>query len=289
VTSSVSAERLGDDFDSGGRGTVAGGPTSPGEQRAIAGRLSLGVGRALLPPFGLVVLVLAAWWLAADLADSTVFPGPLPSARSLVHELGVGEFRSAALSTVALLAVSYAAVVFVGAVTGLLVGLSGFWRDAVLPLVYVFNSVPKVVLYPLFLIFLGIGDRGVGSFAFLSGVIPMFLMVVEGVASIPRVHLKLAAALQLPTWQVLRRVVLPGTLPAVIAGARVAFGLTFLGLLLGQLLAGTSGLGYELVRSVTLVRLQDIMGQALFVVLLALVPALALRVAEHRIDRRFQS
>ena len=259
----------------------------PVERVGVAAGLPLGAARGLLPPISLVVVVLAAWWLAADLANSTVFPGPVPAVRSLVHQLGIGEFRSAALSTVALLAVAYAAVVVVGAASGLLLGLSTFWRDAVLPLVYVFNSIPKVVLYPLFLIFLGIGDRGVGSFAFLSGVIPMFLMVVEGVASIPRVQLKLAAGLRLPTRQVLRKVVLPGSLPAVIGGARVAFGLTFLGLLLGQLLAGTSGLGYELVRSVTLVRLQDIMGQALFVVLLALVPALALRAAEHRIDRRF--
>jgi NitT/TauT family transport system permease protein len=243
----------------------------------------------VLPPVILAVLGVAAWWLGADAAQSTVFPTPPQSMRSLFSNLGSAEFRSSLFSSLKLLAESYLAAVLIGGLLGVTIGLSRFVADAVSPLLYALNSIPKIVVYPLFLIFLGIGDTSRFSFAFVTGLLPMLLMALDGATAVQRVHLKLAASVGLGYPALLRKIVLPSLVPALATGARLTFGLTFLGLLLAEMFSGSGGLGYELLRNVSLVRLQDIVGEVVLVGVIALIPTILLRWAENRLRARFGS
>ena len=241
------------------------------------------------PPLVLAVAITAAWSLSASVADSAVFPGPSDALAGLRSDLHNSRFITSVGDTARVLAASYVAAVAVGAVAGMLLGLSAFWSKAVLPVVYAFNSVPKIILYPVFLLFLGIGDVSRGSFAFVSGVLPMFLMMVEATAGVSRLHLKLAASLGMSRGSLLRRVVIPSVLPSLAAGMRLCFGLTLLGLLLAEMFSASSGLGYELLRNVALGRVENIMGQVILIGVLALVPTLALQQMELRIRGRYES
>lgn len=243
--------------------------------------------RLVLPPVLLVIFIVGLWWIAAALADSTVFPTPPESMRSLAANLGHADFRQSVRDSLRVLVFAYLAAVLVGTVVGVLLGLSAFWSEALLPLFYALNSIPKVVLFPLFLLFLGIDAPGRGAFAFLHGMLPMLLVVVEGTAAVARVHLKLAAGLGLSRAAVIRKIVFPTIVPSLASGARLSFGLTFLGLLVGEMLAGSGGLGYELLRNVSMVRLQDIVGEVVLVAVLALVPTLILRWLESRVQSRY--
>lgn len=239
------------------------------------------------PPIALAAVVVAAWWIVAALADSSVFPTPSESMQSLAEDLGRPRFIDSIVSSVRVLAIAFVAAGMVGALLGMLLGLSSFWSAVVLPVVYAFNSIPKITLYPIFLLFLGIGDFSRGTFAFVSGVLPMFLIVVEATAAVQRLHLKLAASLNLGWFRLLVHIVVPSVLPALVSALRLTFGLTFLGLLLAEMFSGSSGLGFEILRNVALARMENILGEVILIAVMALIPTLLLQGLEKRVTSRY--
>ncbi|RBM18805.1 ABC transporter [Prauserella sp. PE36] len=245
-------------------------------------------GPAWVPPLVLAAAIVVVWTVTAALADSAVYPGPGQALESLRADIGDTRFMGSVADTARVLLLSYAAAIGVGAITGMLLGLSAFWSRAALPVVYALNSVPKIVLYPIFLLFLGIGDLSRGSFAFVSGVLPMFLIMVEATAGVSRLHLKMSASLGMSRWSLLRRIVVPSVLPSLASGMRLCFGLTLIGLLLAEMFSGSSGLGYELLRNLSLARVENIIGQVILIGVLALVPTLALQQLELRIRNRYE-
>lgn len=244
-------------------------------------------GTAWVPPLFFAAAMVVVWTVTAALADSAVYPGPGQALDSLWSDLGNPRFMTSVSDSARVLLLSYAAVVVVGAVAGMLLGLSAFWSRAVLPLVYALNSVPKIVLYPIFLLFLGVGDIGRGAFAFASGVLPMFIIMVEAGAGVSRLHLKMAAGLGMSRLSLLRRIVVPSVLPSLATGMCLCFGLTLIGLVLAEMFAGSSGLGQELLRNLSIGRMENIAGEVILVAAIALVPTLVLSWAERWIARRY--
>ncbi|MGW5340867.1 ABC transporter permease [Rhodococcus pyridinivorans] len=256
---------------------------------STSARLSLRRGTpSWVPPVALAVVLLVVWAATAALADSAVYPGPLEALDSLRADIGSSRLQQSVLDTTRVLLLSYVAAIAIGSVAGMLLGLSAFWSSATLPVVYALNSIPKIVLYPIFLLFLGIGDFSRGSFAFVSGVLPMFLIMVEATASVSRLHLKMAASLNMSRFSLMRRIIVPSVLPSFAAGMRLCFGLTLIGLLLAEMFSGSTGLGYELLRNLSLARVENIMGQVVLIGVLALIPTLALQQLEVRIRNRYE-
>lgn len=241
-----------------------------------------------IPPATLAAALVVTWTFTAALADSAVYPGPLSALASLRSDLSDSRFLGSVADTARVLALSYVAATAAGAIGGMLLGLSAFWSRAILPIVYALNSVPKIVLYPIFLLFLGIGDPSRGAFAFVSGALPMFLIMVEATAGVSRLHLKMAASLGMSRWTLLRRIVAPSVLPSLASGMRLCFGLTLIGLLLAEMFSGSSGLGYELLRNLSLARVENIIGQVILIGFLALVPTLTLQLLELRVRNRYE-
>jgi NitT/TauT family transport system permease protein len=228
------------------------------------------------PPVVLAVAGIAAWWGLAAVLDSSVVPDPLESLRGLRRQLDTPSFRTSIVDTVRVLAISYAVAAVLGAALGTLLGVRSFWSRALLPLVYALNSVPKVTLFPIFLLVLGLGDLSRGAFAVLSGLLPMFILAAEATRGVPRSHLKLASSLQVGELKVMSKIVWPSALPAIASGLRLTFGFTFLGLLVAEMFAGSSGLGQELLHNVSIGRMEYIAGEIVLIAVIALVPTAVL-------------
>jgi ABC-type nitrate/sulfonate/bicarbonate transport system permease component len=104
---------------------------------------------------------------------------------------------------------------------------------------------------------------------------------------IDRNLLRLGDSLALNRWALLRKIIIPALIPTLATAARLAFGLTVIGLLLAGMISGTSGLGYELVSNIANVRMSRITGQVVFIIVLAIVPGFLLRYVEQRLTRRY--
>ncbi|WP_315773661.1 ABC transporter permease [Rhodococcoides kroppenstedtii] len=261
----------------------------PSSARSQSGSPSAGMSaaRRVLPPLVVAVAGVALWWLAAVVADSTIFPTPAEAVRSLIEDLGKADFRANVLDSIRILVIGFLASTVLGSLLGLALGLSAFWTRAILPIFYAINSIPKIVLYPIFLSFLGIGELSRAGFTFYAAFVPMFLVAVESTASVHRIHLKMAASLQVGWPRLVRQIVIPSVLPSLATGMRMTFGLAFLGLLLAEMFSSSAGIGYELLRNVSLVRMENIMGTVVLILLMALPPTIALQWLENRVVSKY--
>ncbi|MFI1459179.1 ABC transporter permease [Nocardia carnea] len=260
-------------------------PTRPISLGAAVPRIS--TARRVGPPVLVAVLGVLAWWATAIVLDSRIFPTPADSMRSLVADLATESFRANVFDSLRLLIAAFVVSVVMGSILGLALGMSAFWSRAVLPIIYSINSIPKIVLYPLFLSFLGIGQLSRFGFAFYAAFVPMLIMAVESATAVNPLHLKMAASLRMSRPRLIRQIIVPSTLPALATGMRTTFGLAFLGLLLAEMFSSSSGIGYEMLRNVSLIRMENIMGTVVLIVVIALPPTIALQALENRITARF--
>lgn len=254
-------------------------------------RAGRGVSAATSAGWVLVVpaVLLVLWWVVAAALDSAVFPGPLESFSQLGRDLADPGFQASIASTIRLLLMGWVLAVVVGTLLGFALGLSAFWSAVFATPLFALYSIPKVTLYPVFLLFLGIGNASLLVFAFFHGVFPIALMVMGATQSMDKLYLKLGDALVLSWVQKLRYILIPALLPAIVTALRIAFGLTLLGLILGEMFSATTGLGRELVSNVANVRVDRIAGQVVFVALIAVIPGFALRWMEKRVTRRYSN
>lgn len=247
--------------------------------------------RGTLAALGWILVVPAAifllWWIAAAVLQSAVFPGPIESLQQLGQDLTNPGFQASIFATVKLLVLGWLLAVVVGTLVGFALGQSQFWSAVFATPLFALYSIPKVTIYPVFLLFLGIGEASLLTFAFFHGVFPIALMVMGATQSMDRIYLKLADALVLSWTQRLRLVLIPALLPTIVTALRIAFGLTLLGLILGEMFSATTGLGRELVSNVANVRVDRIAGQVVFIALIAVIPGFTLRWLEKRVTSRY--
>ena len=135
------------------------------------------------------------------------------------------------------------AVVVVVVLASLLVGSRRF-EHAVYPLIVGLNSVPKVAIAPLFVIWLGTGSEPKIAIAFLIAVFAVIVDAVHGLRSVPQDVLDLGRVLKGSTLDFFLKVRLPCALPSILTGMKVAISLALVGAIVGEFVASQRGLGY---------------------------------------------
>lgn len=134
-----------------------------------------------------------------------------------------------------------------GSVFGILVGLIlGFFRtaDAIgTPIVYSIYPIPKIALLPLFILWLGIGELSKVTIIALGVFFPVVINTFSGVKNVDPLLVKAAVTFGSSRFNVIRKVILPGALPMIFAGLKLAAGTSLLLLVSAEMIAAQEGLG----------------------------------------------
>ncbi|MFH5821135.1 ABC transporter permease [Georgenia sp. AZ-5] len=126
---------------------------------------------------------------------------------------------------------------------GILMGRSRLLTHLLEPVVNLVRPIPVTAWAPLALIIIGIGDRSAIFLVFLAAFFPILVNTVAAVLQVPDRLLEAASMLGTPTWQRLYKVVLPAAMPGIVSGLRVALGLAWALLVVGEMTGITVGLG----------------------------------------------
>jgi NitT/TauT family transport system permease protein len=122
-------------------------------------------------------------------------------------------------------------------------------REALQPHVVLFQLVPKLALGPLFITWFGLGWSSRIAFAMFVSVFPIAIGALTGFGRVDRPTLQMLLACRASRWQVFRHLRLPGALPYIFAGAKVAATMAFTGATVGEFLSAQSGLGYAILNA----------------------------------------
>jgi NitT/TauT family transport system permease protein len=138
----------------------------------------------------------------------------------------------------------FALSVVVGVLIAVMLVSVKWFESAVYPLIVSFNSVPKVAIAPLFVVWLGTGAEPQIAIAFLIAVFAIIVDAIHGLRSVPQDVMDLGRVLKGSAWDFFFKVRLPCALPSILAGMKVSISLALVGAIVGEFVASQRGLGY---------------------------------------------
>jgi NitT/TauT family transport system permease protein len=167
-----------------------------------------------------------------------------------------------------------------------LLGLNQTACEVSEPMLVTLYSLPKVTLYPIVLLFVGIGLGAKVVFGAMYGLIPMMLIAMNAVRSMNPALAKSARVLRLSRWQTIARVMLPATIPEIVTGIRVSFSITLLGVMIGEMFASSRGLGFLIMNSININDTATMMAVTILIAVFAVSVNSALIAWDRKVHRR---
>lgn len=180
--------------------------------------------------------------------DKTLISGPLEVLEHLRALYESGTLFSQITATMYAVALSLLIGVPVGGIAGLVLGSSRFIDRVSEPFLVPLNSLPRIALAPLFIVWFGLTVNAKAAVGVTLVVFIMLFNTRAGVKETSRDLLVLADSLGMSTYERYRKIVLPGSVPVVVAGIRLSLTYALLGVIASEMIGSRDGLGTDIVR-----------------------------------------
>src|SRR5467141_1431166 len=201
----------------------------------------------LLPSLVVFAALLAAWQAAGPLfgVREYLLPGPLAVARALAN-FSVPWHRHLWVTTLEILG-GFALAGAAGVALGIAVAWSPLAARALMPFLVFVNTLPKVAVAPLFLLWLGYGIFPNMLIGALIGFFPVVINTAMGLTQVDPEMLDLGRVFNAPKWKVFVKIRLPNALPYVLSALKITATAAVVGAIVGEFVASQRGLGYVII------------------------------------------
>jgi NitT/TauT family transport system permease protein len=197
-----------------------------------------------LPAIGLAVVVVILWEAAIRLFHVSSFVLPTPSAIVAALVQNAGPLAAASLVTAKEVVLGFLLAGVIGALLALLIKRFRLLGRAVYPLVVVFQTVPKVALAPIFILWFGYDLAPKVALIVVIAFFPVTLNMLAGLEAVDPELIALMRSVGAGENDILRRVQIPFALPALMAGLKIAITFSVIGAIVGEFAGASAGLGY---------------------------------------------
>src|SRR3979411_326989 len=196
-----------------------------------------------------LAIVLTLWQVFGANIDPVLFTTPSKIAAAAVTMIGSGELWTYLWPSLVVLAIGLTLAATIGITIGLL--LARFWVLDVAFGVYItfLYSTPSVALVPLIVLWAGFETTAKVVILFLFAFFPMTINTYQGVKNVDSKLIEVGRAFRCSEAQLWTNIVLPGALPFIVTGLRLAVGRGLIGMVLADLYTAISGIGYLIVRT----------------------------------------
>jgi ABC-type nitrate/sulfonate/bicarbonate transport system permease component len=192
------------------------------------------------------LLLLIAFWQVGDWAGliSTLFlPSPVSIAVTLWDLAVSGVLWQHLSASLARLLIGWFAGTLFGMATGVAAGLWTATRSPVMAVVAALFPIPKIALVPLFIIWFGIGEGSKLATIGLGVFFPTVIATMGGVDNVPRGLIRMGQSFGLSTGTIVRAIILPGAMPAILNGFRVTASIAIVLLVAAEMIGAERGIG----------------------------------------------
>lgn len=189
------------------------------------------------------IAVIVAWQLWIQLGEISPYIMPSPVA-TLLALFERHAWLDNTLYTAGEIFGGYACAVVFGVGMALLFSWSRIFDATLMPLIVTLNMIPKVALGPLFIIWFSYGLGSNILIAFSICFLPILITTSRGLKEVEPDLIDLVRILKATRWQIFVKIQLPGSLPYIFSGMKVAVVLAVAGAIVGEFIASERGLGY---------------------------------------------
>ncbi|MGD9941908.1 MAG: ABC transporter permease [Burkholderiaceae bacterium] len=210
---------------------------------------SQGAVAAIAPGLGFLaaLLLIVEAMSRAGMVNRVFVPAPSTVLQEVYGLIASGSFAEPLLQTLGTFFTGYFIGCGIALALGLLMGTSRAAYALLEPLTEFLRATPKPALLPPLMLLLGLGASMKLTIVALAALFPVLVSTVQGVRGVDRVLLDTGRTFGFSRGQTIRRIVLPAALPHILAGMRVSLGIALVVVVLSEMLAGTGGLGDQLV------------------------------------------
>ena len=168
---------------------------------------------------------------------------------------------------------------------GIFLGTSTYARAAFDPILSFLRPLPSMSWIPLSLLWFGITETQKYSIVFMGTFAPALVYVIEATRSVDPLLIRAAQNLGASRWQVMREVILPGSLPQIISGLKVILGLAWTCVISAELVAAREGLGFLIMNGKEFFQTEVVVLGMLFISVTVLLTDFVFRTIENRVLR----
>lgn len=237
-----------------------------------------------------LVGILVFWQVATSLMSSPFFPEPfriferaadlwLPSGDGII----TASMGRDVLPSLGRALIGFGIAVVAGITVGVIIGLSHTIEAYLDWILQFMRAVPPPALFPVFLIILGTGDSMRIALIAFGTIWPILLNTIEGVRGVRPLTLDAARVFRIASFDQLFRVMLPAAGPKIFAGVRTSLSLALILMVISEMVASSSGIGYQLVQAQRSFAILNMWASILLLAVLGYLLNLALTVVERRI------
>ncbi len=224
------------------------------------------VGRILV-----LVLFIGIWELLTSLGviDSFIYSSPSRIVKMLVSLFKEGKIIHHSLITLYETVLAFTISMVVGTIIAILLFSNKRIREILEPYLIILNSLPKVALGPLIIVWFGAGTKAIVVMGFLICIIITIISLLNSFMSVSKEKILLMKTLGASKWQILTRLIFPECLPAFISVLKINVGMSWVGTIMGEYLVSKAGLGYLIVYGGYIFKLDLVMTSIIVLCVLA--------------------
>lgn len=230
--------------------------------------------------------LLLLWQLLHMVAGDVAMSAPGETIRYAADLVTSTDFWPHVMTTGTAFLCALAIALIGGPIVGALLGAQRLAGEVAEPILVSLYSIPKVILYPIILLFFGIGIGAEVAFGALHGIVPVMLFTMSAVRNIKPVLIATGRVMGLAPWTLMRTILFPAALPEIFTGLRVGFSVTLLGTIMSEMFGSKRGIGFMLMNALGVNNVHLIMSLALLIVTFAAIMNALLMTVERRLDRR---
>lgn len=231
----------------------------------------------------LPVVLVAVWWFASAGSTNIYIPPLSRIVEVVVRDFANGRLLIAMGTSLLNLALGMIIAIAIGVVLGLIIGETKRLRLILDPFIHFFRSVPQSALVPLIIGALGIGSEPKIYAVAFACVWPILLNTIDGTRGVEVGVRQVSRVFGVPRMLYYRRVVLPGAMPQIVAGIRVALPIGIVVMVVSELFASNVGLGFYILNSSSTFQIPETWGGALLVGVIGYILVLLFAVLEKRV------
>lgn len=221
--------------------------------------------------WAVLIIIIVLWEVLTrfGFADSFIISSPSRIIKTIVSLFNEGSLFNHIGVTLLETVIGFT----LGTILGTLIAIILWWSPTACkildPWLVILNALPKIALGPILIVWIGAGTQAIVAMALLISLIVTVVTVLSGFLEIGNDKLLLMESLGATKMQILRMVILPGSIPTIISALKLNVGMSWVGVIVGEFLVSKAGLGYLIVYGGQVFKLDLVMTSIVILCILA--------------------
>ena len=238
---------------------------------------------------GILILIIALWEILAitNVIDTFIMSSPTRIVKTIGELYLNGNLFHHIFTTL------YEAIIgfLIATLGGTLIAIILWWyeplRKILDPYIVVLNSLPKIALGPIIIIWVGVGTASIVTMDILIMIIITIISMLNAFRQIDNSKIMLLKSMGANKFQVLFKLIIPGSISEFISLLKINVGLTWVGTIMGEYLVSKAGLGYLIIYGSQIFNLDLVMTSTLILCILAALMYFVVAFIEKRVNKKY--